>query len=301
MRPHATGLQARQVLRQLDMPSSRIRRVGQRRNIHWIVVGKKSRSVLCRYAPDRSRDDVQYELRLLEHLKRRGWPVPEPRSPLIEHAGALWCLYTHVLGRAPSARTEAGLRVQQLRQGRLLARLHADMSPLRAIGQRSGWRRADEGLWEREDKPPIEEVLRGFERQNPEPGRIFLTYADAARERLDVLLPQAPDPIVIHGDFAPWNLRYVRGQLSGILDFDSAHLDLRVADFALSWRGKHSWVIEGYEQEAPLEPIERGLIVPVFWAWIIASVVGGIDQGDTSPEMAEWAVSHLLRTDVVQG
>lgn len=166
------------------------------------------------------------------------------------------------------------------------------------MGQRPGWRRADEGLWDRPERLPVDEVLRRFERAHSEPGSVLRRYADAASERLAELVGGAPDPIVIHGDFSPWNLRFVRGSLSGILDFDSAHLDLRVAEFALAWRGRQYPVIAGYEEEWPLEPVERNLIVPVYWAWIVASAIGGIDADDYTPESVDWAVTHLLRTEL---
>jgi Ser/Thr protein kinase RdoA (MazF antagonist) len=123
-------------------------------------------------------------------------------------------------------------------------------------------------------------------------------YAVRMKERLDELLPHAPAPVVIHGDLTPWNIRYARGSLSAVLDFDAAHLDLRVADFALSWRGQYEEVVRGYEEVWPLEPAERELIVPVYWAWVIASAVAGLDAGATS---TEWAVRHLLRTEHVRG
>ena len=41
--------------------------------------------------------------------------------------------------------------------------------------------------------------------------------------------------MVVHGDFTPWNLRFQNGTLSGILDFELAHWDHRIGDFALSW------------------------------------------------------------------
>jgi Ser/Thr protein kinase RdoA (MazF antagonist) len=107
----------------------------------------------------------------------------------------------------------------------------------------------------------------------------------------------APAPVVIHGDLTPWNTRYARGTLSAVLDFDAAHLDLRVADFALSWRGHHDAVVRGYQEVSPLEPVEQGLLVPIYWAWIIASAVAGIDAGEAS---TAWAVKLLLRTEHVR-
>src|SRR5262249_1206751 len=112
--------------------------------------------------------------------------------------------------------------------------------------------------------------------------------------RLAALLPHAPAPIPIHGDFTPWNIRYARGRLSGVLDFDAAHLDLRVADFALAWRGRYDEVLSGYEELSPLEPVERELLVPVYWAWVIGSAVAGLDAGELN---TEWAVRHLLRAE----
>lgn len=293
---NSTTVDARRALQALNSRFTRLRRVGDRRNIHWLVDGPKGRVVLRRYASDRSEEDVTYELKLLEHLDRRGWPVPVSLALPIEVSGARWCLFRYIPGRPRVPRTATGLREEQRQRGKLLARLHADMAEFASAGQRSGWRRADEGLWTRKDKPSAGDVLREFERHDPEAGRIFRTYADKAEARLAELLPLAPDPIVIHGDFAPWNIRYSKGLLAGIIDFDSAHLDLRVADFALSWRGKYSGVIEGYERVFSLQAIEKELIVPVYWAWVIASVVGGIDAGKVTAEGPQWAVTLLLRT-----
>jgi Ser/Thr protein kinase RdoA (MazF antagonist) len=284
----------RSVLDGLGLRASRIRRVAHRRNTHWIADTPGRRVVLRRYAPGRSQGEVAYELRLLERLERRAWPVPIPIAPVVEAAGSLWCAFRYLAGRAPAPRSVAGVRAEQRRRGRLLARLHADMADFVDVGQRDGWRRADEGLFDRAGKPPVDEVLAQRERQSPEEGRILRAYADRTRERLSALLPHAPAPVAIHGDLTPWNIRYARGTLSGVLDFDAAHLDLRVADFALSWRGRHDEVVRGYEEVSPLEPVERELLVPIYWAWIIASAVAGIEAGEAS---VDWAVTHLVRTE----
>ena len=218
-----------------------------------------------------------------------------PVAPLVEAAGSIWCVFPYMPGRAPAPRSAAGVRAEQRRRGRLLARLHADMADFVGVGQREGWRRADEGLVDRTGRLPADDVLRQYERERPEEGRILRAYAERMRERLDELLPYAPAPVVIHGDLTPWNVRYARGALSAVLDFDAAHLDLRVADFALSWRGQHDDVLRGYEEVSPLEPVERELLVPIYWAWIIASAVAAIDAGEPT---SDWAVRHLLRTDL---
>ncbi len=290
------GVDPGRVLCGMGMRASRIRLIAHRRNTHWIVDTPGRRVVLRRYASDRSHGDVAYELRLLEHLDGRGWPVPVPVAPLVEAAGSIWCIFRYLSGRAPAPRSVSGVRAEQRRRGRLLAQLHADMADLVENGQREGWRRADEGLFDRTGKPPVDEILAQHERQSPEEGRVLRAYADRMRERLGELLQYAPAPVVIHGDLTPWNIRYARGTLSAVLDFDAAHLDLRVADFALSWRGHYDDVVRGYQEVSPLEPVEQELLVPIYWAWIIASAVAGIDAGEAS---TAWAVKLLLRTEHV--
>ena len=281
----------------MGLRASRIRPIAQRHGTHWIVETPGARLVLRRYPADRSYGNVAYEQPLLEHLAGRGWPVPTPVAPLVEAAGSVWCASRYMPGRAPAPRSDAGVRAEQRRRGRLLAQLHPDMAELVVSGQREDWCRADEGLLDRTGKPPVDEVLARHEYASPEEGRVLRTYTERMREQLDKLLPYAPAPVVIHGDFTPWNIRYARGTLSAVLDWEMAHLDLRVADFALSWRGQYDDVVRGYEEVSPLAPVERELLIPIYWAWVIGGAVAGIDAGETS---AEWSVRHLLRTEQVR-
>jgi len=294
--PHVDGpvVDPRSILSAMGMRASRIKLIAHRRNIHWMVEMDGRRTVLRRYAADRSQGDVSYEWRLLEHLERQGWPVPTPVASCVDETAAIWCVFRYMPGRAPAPRSLAGVRAEQRRRGQLLAQLHAAMADLVVIGQREGWRRADEGLFDRTGKPHADEVLAQYERQDPEAGRVLRVYADRMRTCLGALLPYAPPPVVIHGDLTPWNIWYARGTLSAVLDFDAAHLDLRVADFALSWRGRYDDVVRGYAEVTPLDPVEQELLVPIFWAWIIASAVAGIDVGAAS---TDWAVKLLLRTE----
>ena len=294
--PDSGVVDPRSVLDTMGISASRIRLVARRQNTHWIVESPARRVVLRRYAPGRSRGEVSYELRLLEHLDGRGWPVPTPVAPWVEAGGSIWCAFRHMSGRAPSPRSVAGAHAEQRRRGRLLAQLHAATEDLVGMGQRAGWRRADEGLFDRTGKPPAGEILSRYERESPEEGRVLLAYADRVRERLTELLPHAPAPVVIHGDLTPWNIRYAGGNLSAVLDFDAAHLDLRVADFALSWRGHYDDVVRGYEEVSPLEPVERELLLPIYWAWVVASAVAGIEAG-AGEAGTDWAVKHLLRSE----
>ena len=285
----------RAVLDRMGIVVLRIRVLTQRDNAHWLVETPDQRLVLRRYAQRRSRANVDYEIRLLEHLDRCGWPVPLPVAPLVEAYGSFWCAFTFMPGRALKPRSPASIQAEQRRRGRLLAALHGDMAGFAVHGQRDGWRRTDEGLVHRTSTEPADQVLARYERSFPEQGRILRAYHERMQERLAALIPHAPPLIVVHGDFTAWNMRYIRGSLSGIFDFEVAHLDLRVADFALSWRGKHHEVIRGYDAVSPLDPVEHELITPIFWAWCLAGVIENLDAGITN---TEWSVTHLLRTEL---
>ena len=104
--------------------------------------------------------------------------------------------------------------------------------------------------------------------------------------------------IPIHGDFAPWNLRYEGDRLTGLLDFELSRCDHRVADFALAWRGKYDAIVEGYEEVSPLEPEERAAIVPVWWAALIEGYCRDLRLGRDDDG---WTVGKLLARSPLMG
>ena len=50
-----------------------------------------------------------------------------------------------------------------------------------------------------------------------------------------------------------------------------------------------------YPLEKFREVTEVNLLVPIYWAWVIAAAVAGLDEGGGT---ADWAVGHLLRTEL---
>src|SRR5262245_6767988 len=65
----------RLVLRRMGIEATRLRVIARRHNVHWLAETRSGRVVLRRYAPRRTRAEVDYELRVLEELRARGWPV----------------------------------------------------------------------------------------------------------------------------------------------------------------------------------------------------------------------------------
>src|SRR5204863_280281 len=152
-----------------------------------------------------------------------------------------WSLFPFLPGKPPSTKNP---QLEQRARGRLLAEFHLGLAPLSNFGQRSGWRRC-EAIIEDTD---LDCVFAAYETRHLEEIRILRWHLDKARERIWSLNPVSWGGSIVHGDFTTWNLRFLDGRLSGILDFELARWDHRVADFTLSWRGKYDEVIHGYNE-----------------------------------------------------
>lgn len=250
--------------------------------------------VLRRYAKGRSKADVDYELKVLDRLQQAGWAVASAETDSLQHGEYVWCAFRYCPGRSRTPRTPEGIRSEQRARGRLLAELHQDTTRFVDLGQRDGWERLEEVLQERTTGPSLEQLLQGFAKTHPEEASIFRWHAKRARNIFQELRAQDLPGIVIHGDFAPWNIRYKNGKLSGIFDFDLCHLNHRVADFALSWRGKHDDVIHGYQEVHPLNETDLALLTPAWWTWVLWGVKEDLQKPSSAVDMS-WNVTHILR------
>lgn len=131
------------------------------------------------------------------------------------------------------------------------------------LGQKPGFARAEESFVR------LDRQLAELSRTRPDEARALNRHLEETRRSLDLLHAEAQPAQIIHGDFSTWNLLHSSSQLSGLLDFDLSHVNHRVADFAISWRGVHDDVVLGYAEVNPLEPIDWELLVPVFRAWYL--------------------------------
>lgn len=63
-------------------------------------------------------------------------------------------------------------------------------------------------------------------------------------------------------------------------------------------------MIAGYEQIRPLTELERRLLTPTFWAWLLlglADDLHAINAGSMDPATPEWSVRLLLRRSPLMG
>lgn len=263
--------------------------LGGRRNRHWLVAAGRDRLVLRRWAQPMA--SVAYEARLIGQIAAMGWPVAPVVAGPIQVAGHIWSLAAFLPGDPPAALDP---KDEHRARGRLLAAFHADLARLPGGAQREPWRRAETILTD----PALDHLLAAHEPTQPEPIRIVRWHLERARLRIrDLGLGDRPG-MIIHGDFTPWNLRFQQRQLAGILDFELAHWDHRVAEFALAWRGKHDAVIHGYVEVSPLDAEEWAMIPPLWWAWLIEGFCHDLRTG--TPQDG-WTIKKLLERSPLMG
>ncbi|WP_308635472.1 phosphotransferase enzyme family protein [Paenibacillus silvisoli] len=265
--------------------------LGGRLNQHWLVSLNNERLVLRRWASGTKLEEIEYEVNLLKAVAGLGWPAAALVDGPIQAGEYVWGLFPFLEGEPPHVLDPAA---EQRARGRLMARFHDDMRKLNGIGQRKGWRRCEEVLVDCE----IDRLLAENEPKRPEEIRVLRWHLERARQRVEGLNLHSRPGIVIHGDFAPWNLRYQEAKLTGILDFELAHWDHRVGEFALSWRGKYDEIVHGYNEEAPLEPEEWELITPLWWAGLIDLACRHLKEGTHDDG---WIMKKLLERSPLMG
>lgn len=293
VRDETSPLPAEQIVEQLRLRI--VRFLGGRDSRHWLVDSDGEQAVL-RSSVDGPAGDLRYELELLRRLADLGWRVPEPIGGPQPADGRQWCLFTF---RSGAPRAMENDQQEQRERGRLLARLHADTAMLLEMGQRPGWRNALEVALD----PDLASGLRAYERVRPDDARVIHWHLDRTQELFTELDATSAPQTILHGDLAPWNLHYVEGRLTGVLDFEFAHLNLRVSDFAHAWRGRDDEVVRGYQDVTPLDERELQLITPAFWSWLMHGIADELQRPDllAHPPRFDWSIRHLLRRTPLMG
>ena len=266
-------------------------------NQHWQVETKTGRALVLRRYKENNLPDLDYEFAVMHHLCELGWPVPELVAAPLEHGGRTWCLFTLL----PGNKTSATGPEEERRRGRLLAELHETLKCLTDLGQRRHFLLPNALACD----PSLLETIKRVETVQPEEGYVLRWHLERAAARLAILDIEGAEKLVLHGDFVARNLLFADGgELSGILDFENAHLNVRVADFAMSWRGCYDEVIRGYEELHPLDELDWHLLVPTFWSWLFMGIKDLLEpMSDEQLQQVDfsWHIKQLSRRSALFG
>lgn len=104
-------------------------------------------------------------------------------------------------------------------------------------------------------RPLAEEVMRWGKvlAKSPEPG--WIERGEQLRDRLLATLPATDFTGLVHGDFQPGNVLFERGQLTGIVDWELAHIGDQLLDLGwLLMMGDRACWHRDWMPRAPLPP-----------------------------------------------
>ena len=289
-------------------PSERLD--GGAANEHWRVETDDRPRVLRRYHPRRATESLPYEHDLLRFLADRKWPVPAPiatddGNTVVETDEGRWALFPFMRGTPPE-----GSELLLQRKGSLLALLHEDLGAWESPGQRPTFGRVTDL-----DAAVAPEGFRSFE-------DFLAWYADEDPERAQVLAEtrqrnaadldehgygDQPDSVIYYECLGA-NVLFVEDTVTGLLDFDMAHEDARVADIARSLvidcgsdnQKVRSW-LAGYAAHASprLTDDEAELIPPLMVASELWNTVAPLSMcaqrpSETLLKSAQTSIDHRL-------
>jgi Ser/Thr protein kinase RdoA (MazF antagonist) len=253
-------------------------------NCHWKVLRGSDAFVLRMYRRGQSNSAIRYELDILDHLRNRGWPVAPAVDDTVLASGVVFALFPFLAGRPRKDETPEQMRCR----GRILAELHCDLNTIAGIGQRTGWQRADQ----------LPQSIATRSLRFSDLPRTIALHLEGVQCRLDAALASSLPVTVIHGDFIAQNLLFQKEKLSGVLDFDSVHLDLRAADVACARRSGHDDVVRGYLEISPLTDAELGCLDDLWRASVLrySLQVLGSNVGAIRDSELQWCAKQLKKT-----
>jgi homoserine kinase type II len=272
-----------------------------RGNANWLVeTGAGERCVLRRYAAAVTRPELAYEHAVLSHLAAVGWTVPAPLGEPVSWQERWYGLTRYVPGAAVTAEDAA----QQARRGGDLARLHLALQGLyERIGQRPGWQPQHRGSAVRTGAG-WDECVRGLAEVSPRLASWVQAASAQTQAALDALGADDLPLLVVHGDFAEWNVHYEGGQLAGVLDFALAHGDSRPYELAIARAYRAPGFAAAYRTGLavagwPLTQLEEAAVVPVYHAFRVGMAAAELDGLVTGPYDLAMIERQLSRSGTV--
>jgi Ser/Thr protein kinase RdoA (MazF antagonist) len=265
-------------------------------NANWLVTDEAGhRLVLRRHHGEATFGDLTWEYAVLQHLADAGWNVPAPLGELTGHQGRWYGLTRYVPGQPVRPEGPA----EQAERGQVLARLHLALRELgHRIGPRPGWR----------PQHAYTTVLTGLDWDgsvlalaavSPRLADWAVAAAAATRSALDTAGAAGLPVMVVHGDFAEWNVHYTGGHLTGVIDFGLAHLDSRPFELAMARTYRAPQAAAAYRAELarlgwPLSAGEEAAVEPVYQAVRVGLASWPMEQGRRTGRFELAAIERQL-------
>ncbi len=123
--------------------------------------------------------------------------------------------------------------------------------------------------------------------------------ASRSREALAEVGADELPVMVVHGDFAAWNVHYQGGRLAGVIDFGLTHLDSRPYELAIARTWRAPAAREAYRSELarlgwPLSDLEEAAVQPLYHAFRLDQLAWPLTRGLRTGEFDLAAVERQL-------
>ena len=126
-----------------------------------------------------------------------------------------------------------------------LARLHLALRPLaERTGQRPGWGAQHSSVSARAEHR-WQECVRGLAAVSPRLAAWAQAAATQTQAALTALGADELPVMVVHGDFAEWNVHYDGERLAGVIDFGLTHVDTRPYELAIARAYRAPELVDG--------------------------------------------------------
>jgi Ser/Thr protein kinase RdoA (MazF antagonist) len=273
-----------QALSQLDVRPRRVVALSDvpQGNANWLVeTADPEPLVLRRYHPQVTREELGYEHAVIGYLADAGWVVPAAVGEPVRWQGRWYCLNRYVPGQAVRAEDAR----QRRRRGRDLARLHLALrGAAERLGQRPEWRAQHTAVTTVRSGRPWEERVAGLASVSPRLAAWAQAAATQAHESLAALGADELPVMVVHGDFAAWNVHYDRERLAGVIDFGLTHVDSRPFELAIARSYRAPEMLDAYRAELaalgwPLSELEEAAVTPVYHAFRVGMAAAEMADG----------------------
>ena len=131
---------------------------------------------------------------------------------------------------------------------------------------------------------PWAERVAGLASVSPRLAAWAQAAATQAHESLAALGADELPVIVVHGDFAAWNVHYDRERLAGVIDFGLTHVDTRPFELAIARAYRAPEMLDAYRAELaaggwPLSELEEAALTPVYRAFRVGMAAAEMEDG----------------------
>ena len=234
----------------------------QPRAHYWEIVAGPQRYFLKRFYDWYPTSAIQHVHSLLRHLAAPPNPLPVPQpvateagASYAEAAGSNWALYHALDGHVTSNQDWMWSRPKA---AETLAQIHVKLERFGGDGEEfQPW-----GAWNLET---VDSVLESWQPHPDLPPDLLRHIRDRLATRyFGYLHPELPQ-FLVHGDYLPANLLWrsdgISSSVSGILDFEKAHRDTALYDFAWGLGDRRPPLLRAtlatYTRVRPLSVVER--------------------------------------------